>query len=281
MARTVTQIYDALIAEKNSMATLSALQPNIDSSQTLLTNLSSPSKVAIWRLWLFLTAVAMWTLEKMWDLFKIEIDNAAAASIAGTSKWYQDQCYKFQIGYTLQYINNKYQYNTIDTNAQIVARAACVDSGGKLIVKVAKVVAGNLQPLNSLELIAFKSYFNTIKFAGTQVLYISDVADKCKLYYDIYYDALIPLTTLQPLVETTVNDYLKNLKFNGEFVITELTDKIQAVTGVINPVFLSAATKYAAIPYSPVTVKYLSNAGYLEVDPAFPLNVTFNYIPNV
>ena len=53
MARTIGEIYDLLVAEKNNQPTLAALQPAIDDEQTLLSDLTSASKVAIWRLWLY------------------------------------------------------------------------------------------------------------------------------------------------------------------------------------------------------------------------------------
>ena len=59
LARTILEIYDSIIAEKQNMASLNALQPSIDSSQDLLNDLTSSSKVAVWRLWAFITAVAI------------------------------------------------------------------------------------------------------------------------------------------------------------------------------------------------------------------------------
>lgn len=50
MARTLTEIYDSMNAEKQNMASLTDLAPAVNDTQTLLTDLNSPSKVAHWRL---------------------------------------------------------------------------------------------------------------------------------------------------------------------------------------------------------------------------------------
>ncbi len=68
MARGVKEWYDFLITEKNTMSTLNNLQPNVDTAQDLLSEVNSPSKVADWRLYLWLVAVAAAAVDLIFGL---------------------------------------------------------------------------------------------------------------------------------------------------------------------------------------------------------------------
>lgn len=285
MARTVKQIYDALIAEKNNQATLNGLQPSVDSAQALLTDVASTSKVADWRLWLWVVATGIYILETLFDSHKAEVEAIAAAAIPGTARWYRDQALKFQFGYQLVYLNDKFQYSAIDTNAQIIKRAAVVESAGQVIIKVAKLVGSTVTPLSSQELAAFDSYINLIRYAGTNTLTVSKNPDLLKVAYTVYYDpqVLAPNGSLlsNPAVFTVhdaINNHLSNLPFNGELVLTTLTDEVQKAQGVKNPVLTLAQAKYGALPYSTINVKYIPDAGHMIVDSAFPLTTQITYI---
>ncbi len=86
MARTVKEIYNEMVLEKQSMSTLNGLHPGIDNAQTLLTDLTTQSKVTIWRLLFFVTAVGIWIHEKLFDKHKEEIEIRANELITGTAK---------------------------------------------------------------------------------------------------------------------------------------------------------------------------------------------------
>ena len=70
MARTIQQIYDAIITEKQNMTALNALQPSVDNAQTLLSDASSSSKVAAWRLLFWVVAAAIYLHEVIFDKHK-------------------------------------------------------------------------------------------------------------------------------------------------------------------------------------------------------------------
>lgn len=56
MARSPQYWYDYMIAEKQTNSNLNNLVPNPDTNQTLLNDLTTPSKVADWRLWIWVVA---------------------------------------------------------------------------------------------------------------------------------------------------------------------------------------------------------------------------------
>lgn len=287
MARTIPQIYDSLIAQKDTQSSLSTLQPAIDSAQQLLGDLTSTSKVSRWRLMLWIVATGIYVLEMLWDLTRKELQDIAANAIPGTTQWYANQALLFQFGYQLQYINNKYQYSNVDTAARIVTHSACLDNAGMVVLKVVKTVSGAYAPLSSTELAAFTSYINQIKYAGTATLIISRNADLLKIYLNVWYNPQVLDATGQLLtsstfpVEDAINAYLASLPFNGRLDLSRLIDAVQLATGVVDQELVSAEAKVGVSPYVPFTVNYTSDAGHMIIDPNFALSTTITYLPNV
>jgi len=292
MAQPITEIYNALIAEKNLNTALNGLQPNIDSSQTLLNDLTSASKVAVWRLILFIVAVGLWTQQKLWDVFKVELQAIVNTAVPGTARWYQGQAFLFQLGYALTWLNNKYQYTDTTSPAaiasQIVKRAAAVEVPGELKIKVAKLVAGVVTKLTAAELVSFDAYMQQINFAGVNLSTESFDPDILHLKYTCYYDPLVisPDGSLisDPAVfpaEDAVNGFISDLPFNGRFRLVKLTDAVEAAQGINDPELTLAESKYGANPYVPIVVEFTPNAGYLVIDDALPMRTEFTYIADV
>lgn len=289
MARTVKEIYNEMVLEKQQMTVLSSLQPSIDNAQNLLSDLTTQSKVAIWRLLFFVTAVAIWVHEKLFDRHKAEIEIRANELITGTARWYREQCFVFQYGDAIQWVDNKYTYPRVNPANQIIKRAAVIEAGGQVRIKVAKLDTDGLPaPLSVAEITAFKAYIGQIKFAGTSISVISRDADLLKVSFDVVYDPLVMNgigeliidPSVKP-VESAINDYIQNLPFNGVLNLTSLTDAVQQAEGVIDPVLNGAAAKYGRLAYQVIDKKYNADAGHMKIDPAHPLSPNINYLPNV
>lgn len=286
MARTIPQIYDALVAEKAAQVELQDLAPNIDSTQQLLSDLDTPSRVARWRLMLWVVATAMWVHETLWDQFRAQVDAIVAAAHIGTPRWYVQQALAFQYGYALVDINGVFRYPAVVPAAQIVKRAAIVETGGLVILKVAKLDGAVVAPLTTGELTAFSTYIDDIRMAGTMCNIITDVPDLLQVRYVVRYDPLV-LTPNGALitdigvfpVEDAINAFVASLPFNGELVLTYLTDAVQRAAGVVNPILTDAQAKWGGFAYQPIQVGYIAHAGHMAIDPAFPLSVTLVYIP--
>jgi hypothetical protein len=276
MARSIGEIYDEIIAEKNNNTVLNGLQPNIDDSQTLLDDLSTTSKVAIWRLWAFVMAVAINIHENVWDLFKAEIETRAAEVPTGTPLWYYNEGLKFQYGYSLTWTGTQYVYSTLDEGAQIVKLLAVVDIGFQVRFKAAKLDGAGLPtPLSAAELSAFEGYIRQIKFAGTATSVTSSAGDDIKLNYYIKYDPLVLAPDGSLLqdpavfpVEDAIDGYITGLPFNGVLSLMPLTDAVQAAAGVLDATLNTAQAKFGGLPYSNIIREYTPDAGYLVLDPA-------------
>jgi hypothetical protein len=271
MAKTIQEIQEEMIAAKEGYQELSGL---------------SGSASAIWRLLFFIIATAVWTLERLFDLHKVEVSGIIATLKPHTARWYAAKAKLFQYGDNLIPDSDLYD-NTGKTDeeiqtSRIVAYSAVVEVEKQLLIKTAKIT-DDLQPLSTDELTAFAEYMSRIKDAGVQVTAISEPADNLRLSLDIYYNPLVLNSEGQRLdgagmtpIADAVRNYLKNLPFNGEFVLAYLIDALQHVEGVVIPHIVSAMYQYGDLDYGMISVKYQPYAGYLRVTDE---NMTVNYIP--
>jgi hypothetical protein len=259
---------------------------SVQADETLNTRLTSTSKTARWRLTTYVVAVAIWMLETLFDEHEAEVNNILATQKTHNLYWYAEKAKAFQYGYAL--VTDADYYETIDEEAQIVSHAAVDEINGKLFMKVAKDVNGELGPLSTAnpdELTPFTQYIFRIKDAGVAINIVSDEGDDLRLVMDIYYDpqllnadgTLIKDPSQSP-AKDTIKDFIRTLPFNGEFIPANLVDALQQTQGVDIPEILSVETKYAANDWERVYGKVVPNAGYLTVADE---NLTLNYKANV
>jgi hypothetical protein len=290
MSRTISEIYDAIILEKESNPALTVLDPNAgETASALLAELTSNSKVAIWRLIFWIVSVSIWSLENIFDLFKIEILALGETLVTGTSRWYWKKCFEYQHGDVLVWnsTTSRFEYATTNTAIQIIKRSAVVDLTGLVKIKVAKLSSGSPVSLDNTELTAFTYYMNLIKFAGTNIEVISLDADLLRVELTVVIDRLVLLSTGESIanagtfpVEDSINTYISELPFDGTLSLTALIDAIQKTSGVVNPVLTLATAKPLTgthLTIDPVN-GYNASAGYLAVDPSFPLNTSITYV---
>jgi len=288
MARTITEILDAMITEKETRTELDNLQPKPDTSQTFLDDLTTTSKVAIWRLMFFVLAVAIFLHEKIFDLHEADVQAQAKVLIPGTTRHLRQLALDFQFGDVLQFIDEIFQYATIDEAKQIVKRAAVIEVGGQVILKVAKLTALVPDKLDSGELTAFQSYIGQVKTAGIQIIIITADADLLKIAYDIHFNPQLIQNTGESIgtpgtfpVEDAINNFIQDLPFNGILNLTQLTDAIQLAEGVNDPIITLAEAKIPGGVFATIVNEYIPNAGHLKIDPAFPLSTQLTYIADV
>jgi hypothetical protein len=286
MARTIDEIYNAIIVEKELQTDLAPLLPNPETANTLLSELSSGSKVAVWRLWFRIVAWAIHAHEVVFDTHMAEITAFADTLIGGTKRWLHAQCFKFQLGDTLIYnsTTSRFTYSTVNTATQIIKRASVLEAGGQLRIKVAKEVSSVPTKLDVSELAAFQVYISQIKFAGTNVIVTSNDADELRIYFTVFYDPLLMTSTgalvsngaVKP-VEDAINNFISTLPFDGVLNTTELTDAVQKAVGVKDPILTSASARFGVNPFVPISREYTADAGYMKIDPSNPLSSTITY----
>lgn len=277
-ARTLKVIYDEIIAEKNTFSYLNELQPNVDSYQTFLQSLTSGSKVAIWRLMCYLTALAIWTHEKLIDVQTAEIEQRAEDSVPGVVRWYRDISLEWQDGDSLNWDGKKYVYSPININNRLVEYAAAFESNNQVIVKVAKNNGSDVPAaLSAAEKSRFETYLNLRKYAGTNTSVISQAADVVDITCTIFYDPLVLDSTgtlisdgVTKPIEEAIDNYVYSLgavNFNGKFRVIDLVDALQAATGFKNITFSAIGVTTPAVTNILLATgqTYQSVAGHMEI----------------
>lgn len=273
MARTIAEIQTDIIAQKNADSTLSGL--------------SSGSATAIWRLWTYVVAVAIYTLESLYDAFRAQVLDDVARLKPHTPRWYQEKALAFQYGADLPDDSDEYDNTGVDVDTiedqQIIAQAAVVEESGKLVVKVAKETGGVLVKLDAPEVTSFTAYMGEIKDAGVDVEVRSFDADKLVIEMDVYYDPLVLNSSGQRIdganntpVQDAVEAFLRELPFNGIFIKSKLVDKLQDVEGVYVPELrLVQAAKFDSAAFTTVDIQYQPYSGFLRIYNPGDLDITF------
>jgi hypothetical protein len=244
------------------------------------------SKTARWRVWTRIVATCAWVVETLYDTFKGEVNEIIAEKKPHNTRWYASIAKDFQYGDSLPDDSDKYDNTGLTDDeveaSKIIKYSAVTESGdGTVRVKVAKQTT-DLTPLSSPELDSFKEYMARVKDAGVVLQIDSLPADLIRASIKIYYDPLILDSTGARIdgsdsepVQNAFDAFLKNLPFNGTFVLTYLLAALQEVEGVVIPSIVTCETKYGAFAFASVDVKYVPDAGYLRLNAPTDLTITF------
>lgn len=288
MGRELREIQQSVLDAKAAAPELSALEV-LTTQEATVTDADSTSKVANWRLWVYIFSLATFNLEKLWDVFKKEVDELIARTRPHTVNWYRSKALEYMHGVEL--VPETDYYNTSAMTSEqiqaykIIANAAPVKEvlygNGRLRLKVVRILNNEYAPLTDDQLTAFTAYMNTVADAGTLVEPTSGDADLLKLQIDLYYDPLV----LNPLgqrldgtnntpVQDGIKGFLKSLKFNGSYINTKLENELELIEGVIYPVIKKAWSKYGQYAYETTGVANVgeideirvADAGHMKLD---------------
>lgn len=272
------ELHDWVVDQNNPNSTL-------DNAETLLQNLTTTSKVAIWRLWLWIFAVGSWIIEVLFDTHKSEITSILASERPHTLRWYAEESKKYQYGYAMVWQDNAYSYAVIDESAKIIQYAAASEKDGKVVLKVANLLNGVKVPLNYLQKATFSTFWDKWRDAGVKLEIVSLAADTMKVTMTIIRDRLVLASNNSLLRDSSVfpiNDAIKafgdNLEFDGILRLSKLIDAIQAAEGVVDVKIYSASVKPAGGSYTSVDLYAEAASGYFILSWS---DSTVNYIDNV
>ena len=266
-----------------SIQEIQTLILQVKAQEPALNELNSTSKVAIWRLWVYIIAVAIWSLEKLFDQHRTDIDKRLAELKPHTARWYRSKALAFQCGFDLSpdsdTFNNQGHTEEQIEASKIVKYSAVIESKneGRLIVKIAGEQGETLQPITDAQKQAFEAYLQEIKDAGVRLSVVNYQPDVLHLQMKIVYDPLVLDSNGQSIlhathpVETAIKDYLKRLPFNGELVLAHLIDALQQAEGVKIPHLVLAQSKnitssggYGA--FETIEISKIPTAGYFTID---------------
>lgn len=267
MARSFEEIAASIFADKNARPELAVL--------------SSTSKAAVWRNWVFVAANAQQNLETIQDRFEAEVNEIIANNFIGTVQWYAERSKEFQLGYDLTLNGTKFTYPVIDPTSQIIKAVSVVEnSGSTLYIKIAKEnTNGDLVALSGQEKTQFSKYITKIKLAGTKINVVSLAADQLVMSgTTIYYDSIYALEVIKESVETALRAYTKSIPFDGKVKLNDVIDTLQKVVGVNDVVVDNLAIK-SGFDILPVGRQIELPAGYVnEADSPLSFDDLISYV---
>ncbi|AVF49360.1 nucleotidyltransferase [Elizabethkingia anophelis] len=268
--RTITDIKNALIAEKERQEELSGMGSN--------------SKSAFWNLMFYIVAYAIYTHEQIFGAHQAELEVLLRKEKAHGLLWYREKAKAFQYGFQL--LPDKDQFdNTGKTPEQIEAskiiKYAAIseeEKESRLVLKIATETNGKLSPITESQYNGFRAYANEYRDAGVKLTIVNYLPDILKMRLQIRVDDKIidengyhRLQGNKPF-EDAINEFMKELPFNGELMLNSLVDKLQKVPGVIDPWLFTADSKWIDPKsggygnYEPIQISKIPSSGYFDID---------------
>ncbi|EAY28739.1 hypothetical protein [Microscilla marina] len=246
MARTIEEIEAEILTAKSSDETLNT----IDTS----------SRFSVWGAIVYVMAFVIFTLEQLIDVFKTEVYTAIEAKRPGTLQWYVDQAQAFQLDDLLD--PKTLKYDEVEVNKQIVHHASAEENIlGGVTLKITK----KEDVLSSDELEKFKVYMEQVKFAGTQISYVSISSDVLTLIAQVYYNKLANEEVVRTKINDTINAYLEEIGFNGTFKTNDLIAKLRNLPE-IDDLLMNEVSVTQNEQTKLVTLSYSAASGRFQYD---------------
>lgn len=250
--RTFEEIKQQIIDEKEATSELSAL--------------NSTSATAIWKLWINVVALAIFTFEEIFEKDKDTLVNLTERKRYGTLDWYMEEVKKFQFDYQLVFNSEtgEFYYPVDDENARIIAQSAVLEDSqsGNLTMKLARLNNGELAPLDSAQLVAVTNYIESIKVAGTNIELLTLNPDEINITANVYYDGNLQQSTVKTSILEALNEFKDNATFNGIILRNNLIEVIRNVTGVDDVYFTALTGKTSVGTPTNIDRDYNALSGY-------------------
>lgn len=237
MARTVEEIKKDMTAEFMKMEAVKS-RYGFDGSKSFADCFSMAS---LENIIFYVFAVAVWALEKLFDLHRADVDARIEQLEPHTLRWYVSKAKAYMQGQKLvtdcDYYDTEGMTEQDIAAAKVVKYAVATESNTVVYIKVAREVDGNPAALTAGQLEGLTSYMNEIKDAGVSVQLRNEPADQMRISLLIYYDPTLLIIDANgngsqngkdPVRETT-KQVIENLPFNGMFRKSDLMAALQAL----------------------------------------------------
>ena len=236
MSRTIKDIYNAAVAERNKRLELSEFK--------------SDSKMSVMNGILWVVAAVIYSFETLLDVFAVDITEAINGRINGTPNYYANALLQYQQGDELIVREDglAFGYAAMDETKRIITQVSYVEStddqniDSKLILKVATGTKGNLEAIPAEELVPINAYIGKLKFAGTRVEVISTKGDVLIPRLTVFYDGAIPESEMYDAIEVQLKEYVMNIEFDAAVYVSRLTDVIRKAEHVTDVFIDESAT---------------------------------------
>lgn len=226
------------------------------------------SKVSVESVLFYIFACAAWVVESLFDVHKEEVNQRIEDILPHRPKWYRDKVLGFMKGKVL--ITDTDRYDTTGMNdddiaaAKVVKYAVAVEDKNTsvLTIKVAGENNGIRCKLDKETETQLTAYIAEIKDAGVRTELVNIDADIFNCEVDIYYDPVLFPEVVEKVCKETIQKYIENLPFNGEYTNMALVDELQKVEGIKIVEFRNATTASEGKALTAIDARCIPEAGY-------------------
>ncbi|AKK71600.1 hypothetical protein OK18_02145 [Chryseobacterium gallinarum] len=279
----------------NTIQELIGLILSLKEANPFLQVLTSTSKTAVWRNILETVAFMIFNFQEALRLHMKEIDEKIASQKVPNEKWYREQALRFQYGFELDPLSyiGAFLPTYEDGNGNIITAteqeiedskiikyaSVTANISGNGVKKISMKIAGeNMDEVISDEkALAFKSYIERIQATGDNIVVVNFLPDILLLKYKICFDPLIlhpdgmSILTAEYPVKIAIQNFLKNLPFNGELSVEALEDVIQEVNGVTDLQKLEVSSKWIEPGtgyglFQPIEISRIPKSGRFKIE---------------
>ena len=275
------EIQQTILDARAEVASFNVLEI-LTTSEQVETSATSTSKVASWRLWVWIVAFAIWLCEKK---FQNNITNMRPQNIPNL----KDAFLNFRYGLDLVWLNGRFQYNLTGVSdaeeRKIIKRCAIIESNNEVVViKIAVDNAGTLGAASNQQEEKFTDYVEQMMPPGVDYRIINKAPDDLKAVITAYVDTSIIDTQTGKLLNVTdeiypmhdaIDAYLNNLEFNGAFVKDHFRSAAKLQPGIKLITIDTLQFKFASYPFQDMPEWREAEAGHYKISDA---NLTINYL---
>lgn len=273
-----TELVQSVLSAKESAAELNALEVTTTNEQTVH-SITSTSKVAVWRLWIYIFCKILFDQEKILTAL---VKTNRPQNIPN----FQNVVYNFRDGLEHKWIDGKFQYDLTSVpdaeDRKIIKKASVFENDeDEIIVKIA---LENNVLATSEQIDRIKAYLKNEKPPGSTIVLINKLPDQIKTTLTVWVDTqIIDKVTGKLLnvseevypVKDAIKSYLNKLEFNGAFVTDKFTSEIKTQPGIelVNVELIQ--WKYESFPFVDFSVFKKPESGHFEIKEE---NLTINYL---
>lgn len=281
MARTVTEI-------KNAMTSEFIDNPEIQNKYGIDPAFSFEDQfsiVSFESVFFSILALIHWTIEKVFDTHKSEVETLISEQKVPTLNWYRNLAKSFQYGFNYDSLNRIFINGNATTdeieNSKVIKYCSVndnlVQNDVLISMKIATEQNGEIVPINDNVKTAFEEFIKQTKAAGDNVVVVNFLPDILKLQFKIAYNPLVlmpdgmSIQTANYPVKETIQKFLKNLPFNGELTVQELREAIVKTEGVLKIQELSVESKWI-VPgtgygqFQPISISKIPRSGHFKIE---------------
>lgn len=272
MARTLTEIYSDAKGKRDEYLEL--------------TEFHNSSKMSVLDAFTWVVSACIWAFENILDVFKVDLAKDLQYRVNGNAAYYANALLKYQSGDSLQMNEDgtQFSYPNVDESKRIITKVSYSEiaeegfNDKKLYLKVATGEPGAYMRISDLELLSVQAYLNKISFAGTHAVVVSRNGDVLIPRLTVYYDGAVSPEEVYENIESTLNDFVQNLPFDGVVYVQKIIDAIQKAGHVVD-VYLGQGQGIFVAQYdsdNQLVVQDEDENG----NPIYEMRVSRSFVPN-